>query len=234
LPGEPAGGSAAAGEVGQYISGANVGGADVPAFNFTATASSPVLNATAHGLYPYAAIAFATTGALPAPLAAATTYYVLGGAALTANTFQVATTIANALAGTAISMTSAGSGTNSTTYGPLASGVAKDVLALLLPAGDWELNGSNQFIAGSGASMTFMGLWFSKVSATFSTAALPGNAGGYVSYNGAAQVNYNSAIPTLTARFSLPVQAPIYLSAFMNFSGGIYQFYGAARARRAR
>lgn len=56
----------------------------------TITIASPaVIGATAHGLLAGAAGSFATTGALPTGLSAATTYYVINP---TTNTFQVAAT----------------------------------------------------------------------------------------------------------------------------------------------
>lgn len=59
-------------------------------------------------------VRFTTTGTLPAPLAAGTTYYVIAGASRTA--FRLATSRANALAGSAIDITSAGSGTHTGTW----------------------------------------------------------------------------------------------------------------------
>jgi hypothetical protein len=61
-----------------------------------------------------------TTGTLPSPLATATDYYVVP---VGANSFQLATSDANAKAGTFITVTDAGSGTHTvTTYGLISSG----------------------------------------------------------------------------------------------------------------
>jgi microcystin-dependent protein len=54
-------------------------------------------------------VRFSTTGTLPGGLAINTTYYVI---VLTSNTIKVATTRANALAGTAIDITTIGTGTH--------------------------------------------------------------------------------------------------------------------------
>jgi hypothetical protein len=55
-------------------------------------------------------VRFTTTDTLPAPLAAATTYYLINTGDNA--TFKVATTLQNALVGTAIDLTSAGAGTH--------------------------------------------------------------------------------------------------------------------------
>lgn len=73
--------------------------------NIVFTASGSTLNATAHGLANGTAVVLSTTGALPAPLAVSTTYFIVNAAA---NTFQLAAT----LGGAAITLTNAGSGTN--------------------------------------------------------------------------------------------------------------------------
>lgn len=73
------------------------------------TASGSTLTATGHGLTNGQALKLGTTGSLPAPLATATVYFVI---VVDANNFKLATTLANALAGTNIVLTNAGSGTN--------------------------------------------------------------------------------------------------------------------------
>lgn len=60
----------------------------------------------AHGLSTGARVSFTTTGSLPTGISADTTYYVIY---VSADTFRLATTEANALAGTAIAYTNAGS-----------------------------------------------------------------------------------------------------------------------------
>ncbi len=73
---------------------------------FTRDASTLVLSSTA-GYYTGTPIQFTTTGSLPSPLAAATTYYAV---LVDATHISVATTQQNALDGTIISITTAGSG----------------------------------------------------------------------------------------------------------------------------
>lgn len=79
-------------------------------FNFTTTHATDVVNATAHGRStgdgPFQ---LTTTGTLPAGYNLATNYWWIWRSA---NTGQLASSLANALAGTAVAITSDGSGTH--------------------------------------------------------------------------------------------------------------------------
>lgn len=80
---------------------------------FTATNGTETLSAAAHGLSTGDPIRVVNAGgALPAPLVTATDYYAIRTGT---GTFQLATTRANALRGTAINLTTDGTGTNSFT-----------------------------------------------------------------------------------------------------------------------
>lgn len=82
-------------------------------------ASPGVVTWSAHGLKANATVYFTTTGALPSGLTASTpatstpTAYYVVGSSITATTFQVASSIANAVAGIAINTTGSQSGTHS-------------------------------------------------------------------------------------------------------------------------
>lgn len=81
---------------------------------FTADASTDTCTYTTTANFPSNIITgtnlrFASTVTLPAPLAAATDYYAIRASD---GTFKVATTYANAIAGTAINITDAGTGTH--------------------------------------------------------------------------------------------------------------------------
>lgn len=80
-------------------------------FTFTASATTDEATATAHGLVTGDGPFHLTNsgGALPAGLSLLTNYWVIRTAA---NTFKFATTYANALAGTAVDLTGAGTGTH--------------------------------------------------------------------------------------------------------------------------
>jgi hypothetical protein len=76
---------------------------------FTADASTDICTHTNINLFPYTRVQVSTTTTLPAGLAAATDYYVIK---VTDLTCKLATSYANAVAGTAIDITTAGTGTH--------------------------------------------------------------------------------------------------------------------------
>lgn len=77
--------------------------------NFTADAGTDICTHTNINLFPYTRVRLTTTTTLPAGLALATDYYVIK---VTDLTIKLATSYANAVAGTAIDITSAGTGTH--------------------------------------------------------------------------------------------------------------------------
>lgn len=83
---------------------------------FTASSATDILTIADNADAPYwqtgEAVIFDSNGALPAPLVKNTTYYVIRLSASLPATIKVALTQADALAGTAINLTTAGSGTN--------------------------------------------------------------------------------------------------------------------------
>lgn len=87
---------------------------------FTVTIASPaVVTNTAHGLYTGEGVYLTTTGALPTGLSQNTMYYVIR---VDANTFNLATSLANAIAGTKINTTGSQSGTHTLYYCPWGNG----------------------------------------------------------------------------------------------------------------
>lgn len=81
----------------------------IPDTVFTAVAATDICTAAAHGASTGWAIQVSNSGGgLPAGLAAATTFWMI---VLDVNTFKLATSYANALAGTAIDITTNGTGT---------------------------------------------------------------------------------------------------------------------------
>lgn len=89
--------------------------------NPTITSANPgVVTLTAHGLVTGDPVIFTTTGALPTNITAGTTYYVTNPAA---NTFNLSTTFANAVAGTKINTTAGTqSGVHTLIYVPYGNG----------------------------------------------------------------------------------------------------------------
>ncbi len=100
-----------------------VAGANASNIAFTATAATDICTtATAHGLTTGAKVTLTTTGTLPAGLATATTYYII---VISATTFKLSTSQANALAGTAIDITDAGTGTHTVNVTTTLAGTIK-------------------------------------------------------------------------------------------------------------
>lgn len=89
---------------------------DVAYYNQSAVtisiAAPGVVTWAGHGLQTGYQLQLTTTGALPTGLSASTTYYVI---AVDANTFRLATSLANAAAGTAIATSGSQSGTHTAT-----------------------------------------------------------------------------------------------------------------------
>lgn len=87
--------------------------ADTSNSTVTVTSASPgVVSWSAHGLVAESIVFFTNSGgALPTGLTASTQYYVCKGATLLTNSFAVATSRANALAGTCVNTSSTGTGT---------------------------------------------------------------------------------------------------------------------------
>lgn len=77
--------------------------------NANVSTGSDTITITAHGFYTGMQFRVTTAGTLPTPLVVATDYYVIK---VDDNTIKVATSYANAVAGTAINLTAAGSGTS--------------------------------------------------------------------------------------------------------------------------
>lgn len=76
---------------------------------FTADAGTDICTHSNINLFPYTRVRLTTSGTLPAGLAPATDYYVIK---VTDTTIKFATSYANAVAGTAIDITDAGTGTH--------------------------------------------------------------------------------------------------------------------------
>jgi hypothetical protein len=127
--------NAAAGKVGEYVESSGQGSGTA-----TITIASPaVITFAGHTFNGVAAIVFSTTGALPTGMTAGTTYYTLAGT-VAGSPFSIATSAANALAGTAINTTGSQSGTQTANASiALATGVTIDMAAISLSAGDWDI-----------------------------------------------------------------------------------------------
>jgi hypothetical protein len=90
-----------------------------PAGDFTA-AVTDICTLTAHGFTTGLKVRLTTTDTLPAGLSLATDYFVI---VLSVNTFKLASSLVNALAGTPIDITDVGTGTHTITPTSIAGGV---------------------------------------------------------------------------------------------------------------
>lgn len=87
---------------------------------FTTTIATPgVMTLNAHGFLTGAQVYLTTTGALPTGLTANTLYYIIK---IDANTFNLATSLANAIAGTKIATTGTQSGVHTLVFCPYGLG----------------------------------------------------------------------------------------------------------------
>jgi hypothetical protein len=79
---------------------------------FTVDTGAETLTPSLMAFTNFQAVRLTTTGTLPAPFAINTTYYVFG---ISGSTMKLATTLVNAIAGTAIDITDSGTGTHTVT-----------------------------------------------------------------------------------------------------------------------
>lgn len=136
----------------------------------TITIATPgVITWTAHGMVGACPVVLTTSGALPTGLSASTTYWVVPSS-ITANTFQLATTVANALAGTAIATSGTQSGTQTGTGGStLSTGAAANVTGVSLTQGDWDCRSTISHNLGASTSVTIASGSTNTTSATIGT-----------------------------------------------------------------
>jgi hypothetical protein len=227
--------NASAGNFGEYFSGVT------PNANATVTitnASPAVITWTSHSYSTtgVGSITFTTTGALPTGLTAGTVYYVIPSS-ITTNTFQVATSIANAIAGTAVNTSSAGSGTHTGTANiVLTSGVTINVAAISLTAGDWTISALAGFTGGASTTVNFALGSMSSVSATGNAVASNPERTTLTIGSSSTLFAFSSVftMPITTSRFSLSGTTTIYLVANTGFAVSTMNAYGVINARRAR
>lgn len=114
----------------------------------TITIASPgVLTLSSHGLMTGDTVYLTTTGALPTGLSANTLYYVIYN---DANSFKLATSLANALASTAINTSGSQSGTHTATASPY--GLGDGSTTFNVPDMRGRVPAGNDAMGGTGAS----------------------------------------------------------------------------------
>ena len=228
--------NAAAGIVGEYLSNT----ADFATAGITATmttASPTVVTATAHGQAALAAVWFTNSGGgIGTGMVVNTNYYITKGT-VTANTFQLSSTMALALAGTSdINVTVGGTGTQTVHPGALlASATAADVVGLALTAGDWDVDALITPTYQGSTSVTLTACWLG----TSGGSSLPATSGallaaGAVQTQSAAIVTPAQGLNTNTIRVSLAAPGMVVCSAKSTFSVSTTSMTGTIRARRVR
>jgi hypothetical protein len=155
IQGRTNGASYPAGYVGETIINPMPGSGDNVNSAVTVTIASPAVVAYPnHGLSTGAGVNFTTTGALPTGISPGINYYVIR---IDNNSFWLATSVANAFAGTKVSTSGTQSGTHTCHVHVLcASGVYMDANGILLTPGLWLVNGTGSVNStGGGTLITF-------------------------------------------------------------------------------
>lgn len=233
LPGTATNDNASVGNVGEIR---QCNALNVIASAATITIASPaVVTVTAHGFSTdgLAPVFFTTTGALPTGITASTIYWTVPGT-VTANTFQIATSIANAVAGTSINTSGSQSGVHTPfSRFDLTTATNTNYCALSLPAGDWDVTGTLGLSFGATTNITSIIGSISNTSATLDQSPSRILALGY----GSGQVIGNTVSNQFvlpTTRISLSATTTVYAVAQVGFTVSTTTVYGLLRGRRAR
>lgn len=242
LPGTGTNDSASAGNVGEIVvSGASANAQQLSSATVTYTIATPgVVNWTTNPYFAAFAtgngcgsifVPSATTGSLPTGLTLNTPVYVTCDSSLTANAFHVSSSVANAIAGTALAFTGSQSGTQTgANIAPLTSATALDFGGMSLTPGDWDVEATVSFSAGSTTAITNYGLAVGLNS---------GSLGNHIAFfsdtfasevPGAANIN-RMAIPE---RLSLSSTTTVYCDVRSSFTVSSMAASGFCRARRVR
>jgi hypothetical protein len=219
--------NASPGNIGEYVA------SNCPILTATVTitiASPAVVTFVGHGMSGICPVVFSTSGSLPTGITAGTTYWTIPSS-ITPNTFQIATSIPNAVAGTAVNTSGSQSGTQTGASGrPMLNNVASDVSAVSVTAGDWDCTGN----AGTGFSNSIRSHtgWISTVSQT--DPFFPNN-GAYMQLGfDTPQSSFNQFLPLGTLRVSVATATIVYLSMRDFFPTGTDIGWGSIACRRRR
>jgi hypothetical protein len=235
-PGSSTNDSANAGNIGEFF---QMNSNQASFTGTTITDASPgVVTWSGNTITVGSAVYFSSlTGA--AGLSTNTTYYVCSGNFTAGTSFALSTSVTNALAGTCINTTSAGTAftIKSQTY-QLSSTVAADIGGLSLTAGDWDVWGAVCWLPNATTVVTNEEVWLNTVSTT-----APTYNGGNTNWTPMPATGFEGAgtsgtycTPIGPSRFSLSATTTIYLDGDTTFSGGGDTVFasGWLDARRAR
>lgn len=199
----------------------------------TITIATPgVITDTAHGLTGACPVVYTTSGALPTGITSGTTYWVIPST-ITTDTYQIATSVANALAGTAVATSGSQSGTQTRTGGsPLTSTTAVNITGLSLSQGDWDCRGIVSHNLAASTSVTLMAGGLNQTTGTIPTQGQSNNTTLSTAANvmGVAGLDLKVG-PT---RQSLTATTNLYLVARDTFTVSTDVAYGSIACRRAQ
>lgn len=220
--------NAAAGSVGE-IQEAYMGNNTI---NFTVTIATPaVVTQAGHGYTNTGTQAFVatTTGALPTGLTVGTVYWTIPGT-VTSSTFQLATSVTNAFAGTAIATTGTQSGVHTGKSSvPCTTSTSATWGAIQLTSGDWDVSGYGLHDVANTTNITQMltnfsltsGGDFAKINVLQVTFPTTGT------QNTLQMANFRVSIPTATTQI-------VYAQNFDTFTVSTCRALGYIAARRVR
>lgn len=224
--------NAPVGSLGEIITSGLCPGSAATA-TITVTIATPgVVTWTAHGLTGACPVVFTTTGALPTGITSGTTYYVVPSS-ITTNTFQIATTVANALAGTAIATSGTQSGTQTGTGGvSMTTTTAATVTGVILTPGDWDCRAFNSHVLGASTSVTILSASINSAPTTVGTRG----SGSTILFSTAANVMGvgGDDIDIGAFRVSLAANTNYYLVQQDTFTVSTDVGFGSITCRRAR
>lgn len=234
IPGTTTNDNAAAGKVGEFVQTVITTGAATVTFT---NASPTVVTWTAHpyainasGVVATGAINFTNSGgALPTGVSAATNYYFVP---TDANSGRIATSVANALAGTFVNTSSTGTGTQTGTAAALLStGSAIDIAGLALTAGDWQCNGSFGIVPAGSTVTTIIQEWINSTSVSPPSIV---NRSAYFLLPVTLATGSIAQLPLSNGRFSFSATSNVFLSSNVTFSISTNTGFGEISCTRMR
>lgn len=229
-PGTTTNDNAAAGNVGEVKSSSCPSAATTATVTIS-SASPGVITWTAHGFTTACPVVFTTTGSLPVAITSGTVYYVVPST-ITTNTFSVATTLANALAGTGINTASASTPTTTGTAGAAeATTVALGMTGLSLTAGDWDCTGI--LTRGLQAGTSSITVLKTIINTSIADGSLStGTMDEFATAANVQTADHSRIVGPV--RESLSSTTSIFLIGDDTFSAGTTKTYGTLRCRRMR
>jgi hypothetical protein len=222
--------SALPGYVGELIT-ARAGGADT---TVTVTIATPgVVTWTEHGFSTSTPtpVNFTTTGALPTGLAADTNYWTVPST-VTTDTFQLAASIDDAIAGTAIATSGSQSGVHTGVNSAiLTSEAVLSILGIPLTPGDWECYGGVRFIPAASTTQTVNGAGITPILDNVSSVD---NGGGTVRASFPVAEGEPLTMQTGISRRLLNSATTVYLATHATFAVSTETVAGRQECRRVR